>query len=340
MGILAHAHKPDPQDQEPHQQPLPTGPIGIASRSAPPPDNGQFWPQVNAVTFAQRGAGRRAAYRAVAFFCSLKAERVCYAAVATQADRAGLGVTMMRGHLQWFEANGYIAATGSRTGGRPSHTRPKAIHYSLILPPPDTLKAPVSGGLKAPVSGPKERKEVQSITTFLKKAPDGEDVRTPENQPPPPIPQDLSYPPVPSFSHVPYGKQTRLYAKLYRKLATPNWPPLTDDLLDVFESHRYQTKKTILDGLLDQEQRLRGPGPLQAPGSHSEASSIVNMLGAALTGTRTPADDSGLLRLQTACEQRGHTWTEDETFRECHKCGKSIIKPHESQDTLTPHARE
>ena len=142
-------------------------------------------------------------------------------------------------------------------------------------PPPDTLKAPVSGGLKAPVSGPKERKEVQSITTFLKKAPDGEDVRTPENQPPPPIPQDLSYPPVPSFSHVPYGKQTRLYAKLYRKLATPNWPPLTDDLLDVFESHRYQTKKTILDGLLDQEQRLRGPGPLQAPGSHSEASSIV-----------------------------------------------------------------
>ena len=328
MGILAHAHNPDPQDTDPRQQPLRMGPLGIASRSAPPPENQEFWLQVNAVTFAQRGAGRRAAYRAVAFFCSLRAERVCFAAVATQAERAGLGVTMMRGHLQWFEANGYIAATGSRTGGRPSHTRPKAIHYSLILPPPDTLKAPVSGGLKAPVSGPKEKKEEES-TSSVRTYVHGQVVCTPETEPPGAVSPKHVTPPVPSFSQKPYRKQTKLYAKLYRKLATPDWPILTDDLLDEFEGHPYQTKKTILDGLLHQEQH----GQPQATGSHSEARSIVNMLGAALTGTRTPADDSGRLRLQTACEQRGHTWTEDESFRECHKCGTSIVKPHEPQDT-------
>ena len=71
---------------------LPTGPIGVVARGAPktPPDNSTFWPEVNAVEFDQRGTGRREAYRAVAFYCSLTAERVCFASMASKAIRAGL----------------------------------------------------------------------------------------------------------------------------------------------------------------------------------------------------------------------------------------------------------
>ena len=339
-------------DAHESQGTLHMGPLGIASRSDPPPENRQFWMQVNAVTFAQRGAGRRAAYRAVAFYCSLRAERVCWAAVATQAERAGLGTTVMRGHLRWFEANGYVTATGSRLGGRS-----KGASYSLILPPPVPDLAPARdpkpNGKRCPKPNGyrcQGRKEVPStiLELFVRtedvRTEDGsidlpEDVRTPEQEPPATIPTDPLYPPIPSFSQTPYTRQTLLYAKLYRLLATPDWPILTDDLLDAFERYPYSTKKTILDGLLDQEQQQgKGHGRPRSHSAASERRSIVNMLGAALTGTRTPADNRGHLPLYTACEQHGHTWTEDGPFMECHKCGKSTLKPHETADTVGPNA--
>ena len=83
-----------------------TGPVGIV------PDNSEFWPVVNAKTFTQRGSGRRNAYRAVAFYCSLSYERVCRAAVESQAERADLSPKAMRRQLQWLLAEGDILADG------------------------------------------------------------------------------------------------------------------------------------------------------------------------------------------------------------------------------------
>ena len=117
---------------EPRQ--LTTGPTGIASRSLP--DNRGFWPVVNAKTFRQRGSGRRNAYRAVAYYCSLSDERVCTAAVDTQAERADLSPKAMRRQLQGLLAEGAILAEGGVSrGGLPTR-------YRL---PDDVYNPPVKG---------------------------------------------------------------------------------------------------------------------------------------------------------------------------------------------------
>lgn len=324
MPVSANSlqHDASPKSN-PHQQGLPTGPIGVATRAEKRalPDNKDFWARVNAVTFTQRGAGRRAAYRAVAFYCSLKHAR-SNAAVATLATRADISVSVMRRHLRWFEAHGYIAAAGSRVGGRS-----KGTEYTLVLPVPVELNPVVTTALNPVVTTAKERKEVSTSLTYV---PEAEDVRTSSE----PIAAAENTEPSsgPSFpSPKPYEPQTKLYAKLYRKVATPDWLILTDDHLDTFEGHTYQTKKSILDGLIDQEQHQAGHARPQAASSPSDAQSIVNVLGAALNGTRTPTDDSGRLRLQSACEQKGHDWTVDGPFMECHRCGASKLVPSEDR---------
>ena len=75
------------------------------------PENRAFWKAVNAARFNQRGAGRTAAYRAVAYYVALTERRICYAAVATMAKRARLSLNTMRRQLQGFNR-------GWRTGGR------------------------------------------------------------------------------------------------------------------------------------------------------------------------------------------------------------------------------
>ena len=112
---------------------LPTGPIRVVARGEPKPehpDNAEYWTAVNAVDFAQRGHGRRSAYRAVAFYCSLRAARVCFASMASIAGRAGLGTTVTRAHLRSLEESGHIVAMSGRSGGR------HATRYGLILPAP------------------------------------------------------------------------------------------------------------------------------------------------------------------------------------------------------------
>ena len=34
---------------------------------------------------------------------------------------------------------------------------------------------------------------------------------------------------------------------------------------------------------------------------------------------------AGRLQLQSACEQKGHDWTVDGPFMECHRCGASTV---------------
>ena len=90
------------------------GPSHIVSRWLP--DNREFWRIVNAVKFTQRGAGRRAVYRAVAYYAALTDARTCYASVATMANRAGLGTSATREQLRALERNGDIEGIGNCRG--------------------------------------------------------------------------------------------------------------------------------------------------------------------------------------------------------------------------------
>lgn len=115
--------------ETPHQGRIPHGPVAIVARGqrAEIPDNGEFWPAVNAVTFKARGAGRRAVYRAVAYYASLSTARACFASVATIAERAGMGTTATRSQLRALERDGHLQAVGGRSGGR------RGTRYTLIL---------------------------------------------------------------------------------------------------------------------------------------------------------------------------------------------------------------
>ena len=98
---------------EPRQITL--GPTHIVLRGLP--DNREFWKVVNAVAFtSQRGAGRRAVYRAVAYYAALTDARTCYASVATMANRAGLGTSATREQLRALERNGDIEGIGNCRG--------------------------------------------------------------------------------------------------------------------------------------------------------------------------------------------------------------------------------
>ena len=114
---------------------LPTGPIGIVSRSIP--DNREFWAAVKAVTFTQRGAGRRESYRAVAHFWSLTLDRVCFASVATMAAQAGLGTTAFRTQLRALEKSGHIVANSGRSKGRNAtvYRMPEAVANPTVSDP-------------------------------------------------------------------------------------------------------------------------------------------------------------------------------------------------------------
>ena len=76
---------------------------------------------------------RSAVYRAVAYFASLTAERVCFASVATIAGRAALGAggEATQRQLRALEVDGHIEAVGGRSGGR------NTTRYRLILAVPN-----------------------------------------------------------------------------------------------------------------------------------------------------------------------------------------------------------
>ena len=118
---------------EPRQ--LTIGPVGIVPSL---PDNRELWAAVNAVEFTQRGAGRTAVYRAVAYYAALTEQRTCYAAVATIATRARMGTTATRAQLRALEKSGHIAADCGRSKGR------KGTAYRLIgaVPQPNGKPSP------------------------------------------------------------------------------------------------------------------------------------------------------------------------------------------------------
>ena len=114
-GTPKYDKKVTPQDVGAEPRQITLGPTHIVLRGLP--DNREFWKVVNAVTFtSQRGAGRRAVYRAVAYYAALTDARTCYASVATMANRAGLGTSATREQLRALERNGDIEGIGNCRG--------------------------------------------------------------------------------------------------------------------------------------------------------------------------------------------------------------------------------
>ena len=111
----------------PQQQQLPTGPVGLKKL----PDNRDFWATVNAVTFTQRGTGRREVYRAIAYYAGLTTDRECFAAGETIAQRATLSWKATRRQIHALERGEYIEAIGGHSKGR------NGTRYRLVLPPPN-----------------------------------------------------------------------------------------------------------------------------------------------------------------------------------------------------------
>ncbi len=129
------------------QPALPTGPIGVAARRRPLPDNYEAnWRAVNAVQFTSRGSGRRSVWREVARRALVTDALECFAALENMAAEIGMSVNAYRRHMQALESAGMIEVIGGRSGGR------RPTRYRIALP----LNPPVTGGLNPPVTGPEE----------------------------------------------------------------------------------------------------------------------------------------------------------------------------------------
>ena len=156
--------------ETPYQGRIPHGPVAIVARGrrAEIPENGEFWNAVNAVTFEARGAGRRAVYRAVAYYASLTTARQCFASVATIAKRAGLCERATRSQLRALERDGHLQAVGGRSGGRHG-TRytltSEACNPAVSVSQPGS-KCRVNPAVSAPEVG-KERKGAFKATAFF-----------------------------------------------------------------------------------------------------------------------------------------------------------------------------
>ena len=250
-------------DLDPQAQ-LPTGPTHVASRCEPRalPDNTDFWKAVRSYTSTSRGSSRRNVYRAVAFYVSLTDQRECYAAVASLSARAGLGTTATRTQLRMLEREGSLEAVGGRSGGRSKGTR-----YRLVLPDENPT---LSVGLNPTLSVAKERNRKRTI--FPKYVHTDVQTGCEVQQPPATDTQTFSqdpssFPSKAADNGKNFGPQTRLYAKLYRKLQTDRWPALTDTLLSQFDALDYGAKKQTLDTLLAQEETKAAKGEVTLPPS-------------------------------------------------------------------------
>ena len=120
------------------------------------PENRAFWKAVNAARFNQRGAGRTAAYRAVAYYVALTERRICYAAVATMAKRARLSLNTMRRQLQGLIEVGALEAVGGVSRGR------KPTRYRLTL---DVVQPSHEAPLNPPITGEEEGHQLQYVHT-------------------------------------------------------------------------------------------------------------------------------------------------------------------------------
>ena len=76
----------------PHQQPLPTGPIGIVYRAPRTPEqidgNRAFLSDAGRVEFGRHDATLQSIWMAFAYFASLSDERTCYATLEHLGERA------------------------------------------------------------------------------------------------------------------------------------------------------------------------------------------------------------------------------------------------------------
>ena len=169
--------------------------------------------------------------------------------------------------MRKLEALGLLKVDGQRTGGRGLTTR-----YCVVLPPPAIDR-------KATVIVAKERKgtthgsPLRSART--EDAPSEVQPSNVETEKPKPNIKLVSFPSQTAPTNQNFGPQTRLYAKLYRKLSTDQWPELTDTMLSQFDELEQAAKKQTLDEFLRQEQ-------IQAP--------TGEIPGAPSSGWTSPAD--------------------------------------------------
>ena len=145
MPDSARSLYPDAIPSKTPQQPgLTTGPTGVVKHSDRP-DNTKFWGAVRkAKTAVMDRPGRvdtlklrRDILERVMTYCSLTLDRVCYAAVATIAEKEQAGTTSTRGHLRALERDGFLEAVGSRKGGRKTPTTYRPGPWFLHAEAPD-----------------------------------------------------------------------------------------------------------------------------------------------------------------------------------------------------------
>lgn len=301
-----------------------TGPQRFSRGGAKRQNKAAFWQAVNAVTFKDfRGSGLQCLYRAVCRLASRSPEYVCNGAIKTLSVESSLGITQARANLQKLEALGLVKADGHRTGGSGLTTR-----YYVVLPPPVIdLKAPVIGGLKAPVTGAKERKGRSTYiyplrTAGAKDAPSEGQPATPETDKPKPNIKLVPDPSQTAPANRSFNSQTRLYAKLYRKLGTDHWPELTDTMLSQFDELDQGAKKQTLDAFLAQELTKAAKGEVEpAPpsaigmenlgsvgGGRSVNNVINNLRKAAAKGGNTKHSDEQRQEHQAKCQHQYDKW--------------------------------
>ena len=300
-----------------------TGPQRFSRGGAKRQNKAAFWKAVNAVTFQDcKGSGLQSLYRAVCRLAARSPEYVCFGSIETLSEGSSLGTSQTRANMRKLEALGLVKADGQRTGGSGLTTR-----YYVVLPPPVIdKKATVIVGLKATVIVAKERKGSTYIyslrTAGAKDAPSEVQQSTPEADKPKPNIKLISFPSKTADTGRSFDKQTRLYAKLYRKLGTDQWPELTDTMLSQFDALDQGAKKLTLDAFLAQELTKAAKGEVEpAPpsaigmenlgsvgGSASANDVIKNLRKAAAKGGNTKHSDEQRLEHQANCSHKYDEW--------------------------------
>ena len=205
MPDSARSLYPDAIPSKTPQQPgLTTGPTGVVKHSDRP-DNTKFWGAVRkAKTAVMDRPGRvdtlklrRDILERVMTYCSLTLDRVCYAAVATIAEKEQAGTTSTRGHLRALERDGFLEAVGSRKGGRktPTTYRPGPWFLHAEAPdepdvnPTDSERKPNGFRVVNPTDSVAKYSETKS--TYIKAVAAASTCETQEVQPPPVQPPAL-----------------------------------------------------------------------------------------------------------------------------------------------------
>ena len=226
----------------------------------------------------------------MAFFCSLTADRVCFASMKTKADHAGLSERTMRYQHRAIEASGHFEAVSGLSGGR------NTTRYRLVLPAPvDSCRRPDNPAAGAPLNpaagAPEERKEDLVSTSLQGPYVPPADVPVPDS--PPSQVQERA---------VERDSQTRMLAAISRKLGRP----VDDDLLDDFAAKGRTKRTAVLDALLVDERIAAAKGTVvPAPESADGFSSL-----ASIAGTSAPQPRRTLLRSKPSRKMRG-AWRDE-----------------------------